>query len=153
MKIYLNRRILCLLTLLVGVLIAGISTPPSAIAAGQSVPLTGRFQGAGEHFSGNMTHLGTFQGVIDNSVVPPTAVWTAANGDTITNQTVSFEIDLSSPIGPNLYPYTQEIDITGGTGRFMDATGHAHVTGVINMVTFEYDGRLQGHLSKPHHRP
>lgn len=48
----------------------------------------------------HLTHLGKFQGLNDNVVVPPTAVWTAANGDTVTNLTLSFDIDLADPLGP-----------------------------------------------------
>ena len=148
MKTTHSRRIFLLLVLTICFFAAGTTVAQPASASGKSVPLKGHFQGIGANFAGNLTHLGRFHGVIDNTAVPPTAVWTAANGDTVTNRTTSFEIDITSPIEPDIYPYTQEIEITGGTGRFEGATGHASVTGTINVVTFEYDGRLRGRISK-----
>ena len=120
-----------------------------ALAKSKLVPLKGTFSGVGANFSGHLTHFGRFQGVIDNTANPPTALWTAANGDTITNQTASFNIDLSAPIAPNVYPYTQILIITSGKGRFSNATGQATITGTINVSTFEYDGRLEGTISLP----
>ena len=77
-----------------------------------------------------------------------TAIWTAANGDTVSNKTVTFEIHFDQPVAPNTYRYTQTLEITGGTGRFAHTTGEATVTGTINVVTFEYDGHLDGYLSR-----
>lgn len=142
------QRICLFLVLSVCFFAVGTTGAQPASASGKSVPLKGHFQGIGADFSGNLTHLGRFHGVIDNTSQPPTAVWTAANGDTVTNQTVSFEIDFTSPIEPDVYLYTQEIEITGGTGRFEGATGHASVTGTFNVATFEYDGRMRGRISK-----
>lgn len=129
-------------------LILGITVMPALAKRGQ-VPMRGRFTGIGENFSGRATHLGRFDGVIDNSSDPPHAVWTAANGDTLTNITTSFVIDFSAPIEPDVYPYTQTIEFTGGNGRFSNATGSADISGTINVVTFEYDGRIRGHISRP----
>ena len=150
MKPYSNLRTAFFFFLLMGLMFSGMVSSPPTYASDQSVPLKGHFQGIGQQFAGNLTHLGHFQGVIDNSAEPATAIWTAANGDTIANQTISFDIDFSSPIGPNLYPYTQEIEITGGSGRFHSVIGHASVTGAINVATFEYDGQLWGQIMIPH---
>jgi hypothetical protein len=37
----------------------------------------------------------------------------------------------------------------GGTGRFENAVGGATVTGCINFGTVEYDGYLDGTISRP----
>jgi hypothetical protein len=121
-----------------------LSTLP--VQAADTVPLKGYFAGAGADFSGNFTHIGNFQGVVD--LVASTAVWTAANGDTITNQTTAFV--LVEEITPGvLYRYEQTLVITGGTGRFANATGSATATGLINVVTGAYDGELTGVISQP----
>lgn len=120
-----------------------------AFSLAEQGPMRGTFSGVGAGFSGNATHLGRFDGVIDNTTVPPHAVWTAANGDTLTNITTSFVIDFSAPVAPNVYPYTQTIEFTGGSGRFQQATGGASITGTIDVVTFEYNGRINGTISRP----
>ncbi len=129
-------------------LIFGIAVMPT-LARQSQVPMSGSFSGVGANFSGNVTHLGRFEGVIDNTTLPPNAVWTAANGDILTNITTSFVIDFSAPIEPDVYPYTQTIEFTGGNGRFQDATGSAEITGTINVVTFAYNGHLDGTISRP----
>ncbi|MBE2222348.1 MAG: hypothetical protein IAF02_12445 [Anaerolineae bacterium] len=145
-----NRKRLSTKLILLGILllILGLAATPALARRGQ-VPLRGRFSGVGETFSGRATHLGRFDGVIDNTTDPPNAVWTAANGDTLTNITTSFVIDFSAPIEPDVYPYTQTIEFTGGNGRFQNATGSAEITGTINVVTFEYNGRIEGTISRP----
>lgn len=124
----------------------GQGTTP-ALAATEHAPLKGTFSGVGVNFSGHLTLLGDFEGIIDSTAVPPTAVWTAANGDTVTNDTISFV--LVEEIRPNVFKYVQTIGITGGTGRFSNATGYAIATGTINLATAEYDGRLEGYISQP----
>ncbi len=121
----------------------------SVLASDGTVPMNGRFSGVGANFSGNATHLGSFEGIIDNTTVPPNAVWTAANGATLTNITTSFVIDFSAPVAPNVYPYTQTIEFTGGTGRFQNATGSADIAGTIDVTTFVYNGRIHGSISQP----
>jgi hypothetical protein len=88
-----------------------------AFSLAEQEPMRGTFSGVGAGFSGNATHLGRFDGVIDNTTVTPNAVWIAANGDTLTNITTSFVIDFSAPVAPNVYPYTQTIEFTGGTNH------------------------------------
>ncbi len=137
---------LLLATLLVSVsLLGSIALSAAPVHAADFVPLKGRFAGAGADFSGNFTHLGKFQGVAD--LVASTAVWTAANGDTITNQTTNFV--LVEEVSPGIFRYEQTLVITGGTGRFANATGSATATGLINVVTGAYDGKLTGTISRP----
>ena len=136
----------CLLALLFISLVMGGSVLSAAPAhAADFVPLQGRFAGVGADFSGNFTHIGKFQGVVDLNA--NTAVWTAANGDTITNQTTSF--DLVEEVSLGVFRYEQTLVITGGTGRFANATGSATATGLINGVTGAYDGELTGTISQP----
>lgn len=99
----------------------------------------------GADFSGNFTHIGKFQGLVD--INAQTAVWTAANGDTITNQTIFFET--FEEVSPGVFRYEQTLIITGGTGRVANATGNATATGLINGVTGAYDGVLVGTISRP----
>ena len=117
---------------------------PTPALAGDQVPLKGRFEGLGNDFSGQMSHLGNFTGVFDPGT--STAVWTAANGDTVTNQTTEFQ--LVEWLGSNRYRYEQTLEITGGTGRFADAKGSATVYGLIDLGTGAYDGRLEGSISR-----
>lgn len=147
---HLSKNISKLGFLLLGLMLLLVGfAPASTSSGGREVPIRGRFNGVGETFSGHATHLGRFDGVIDNTTEPPNAVWTAANGDTLTNITTSFEIDFSAPVGPTRYRYTQTIEFTGGTGRFENASGSAVVAGTIDVVTFDYDGRINGTISRP----
>lgn len=130
-------------------LLSSLPAPLTAFTQGEQVSLHGWFSGLGASFDGNATHLGRFTGVIDNNTLPPNAVWTAANGDQLTNNTISFVIDFSAPVAPNVFKYSQTIEFTGGSGRFQNATGYAEITGTINLVTFEYDGRISGAISRP----
>lgn len=68
--------------------------------------------------------------------------------DTIMNQTISFIVDVTSPISANVFPYVQTLEIIGGTGRFAGASGCAVVEGVINLSTFAYDGQVNGAFQK-----
>jgi len=126
-------------------LCAMLILPKAAIADGL-VEIEGSFHGVGSNFSGNFTHIGPFQGILNQATL--TAVWTTANGDTVTNQTTSFV--LTKQIGPNTFRYHQTLTITGGTGRFANATGSATATGTINVATGAYDGELEGLISRPH---
>ena len=138
-------RCLLAFTLISCCVMGSVALAATPAYAGDFVPLKGRFAGAGADFSGNFTHLGKFQGVAD--LVASTAIWTAANGDTITNQTTAFVLVEEVSLG--VFRYEQTLVITGGTGRFANATGSATVTGLINVVTGAYDGKLTGTISRP----
>ncbi len=129
---------LCLLLFLVG----------SSAVAGEMVPLKGKFEGVGNDFAGKFTHLGKFSGVFDPDTF--TAVWTAANGDTVTNQTIAF-IPIEE-VAPGVFIYEQSLLITGGTGRFANAIGFAEVVGLIDFVTGDFDGDVDGRISRPNSR-
>jgi hypothetical protein len=116
--------------------------------AGIMVPLKGSLGGDRDGFSGNLTHLGRFDGVYD--YLTNTAVYTAANGDTVTTETTFFgPVDCLDPPNCAVFTYVQDLDITGGTGRFENAKGSATVEGVINFVTGEFDGYLKGTITRP----
>ncbi len=122
----------------------GLAPTASAKQPDKQVPLRGDFAGVATEFSGNFSHLGRFTGVVDLDTSDGTddTMWVAANGDTVTNQTTSFV-----PAGDGTY--VQEIVITGGTGRFENATGAATITGNFDFGTFVYDGHLEGTISRP----
>ncbi len=137
-------------TAVLTLLMLGALLAPAALAAqpNREVPLKGYFAGAGAEFSGEFSHLGAFAGLIDLDPSDGTddTVWTAANGDTVTNVTTSFELVAGSP---PVFQYEQTIEITGGTGRFQDSTGSAFITGTIDLSTGAYDGQLDGSISQP----
>jgi hypothetical protein len=137
-----RRASMCVLV----VMLLGAMASPSATAnrPGMAVPLKGDFAGVATEFSGTFSHLGRFTGVVDLDPSDGTddTVWTAANGDTVTNQTTGFTV---FPDGS----YEQTIVVTGGTGRFLDATGSATITGAFDFMTLVYDGHLIGSISQP----
>jgi hypothetical protein len=137
------------LEIAVVLMLLGALVAPGAVAEqpDKQVPLKGEFVGVGAEFSGNFSHLGRFDGLAD--LATSTATWTSANGDTVTNMTTSFVIDFGDEVAPGVFTYEQTIVITGGTGRFQDATGEASITGTIDPVGFVYDGYLNGSISQP----
>jgi len=109
------------------------------------VPLKGRFAGGGSDFSGSLTLMGRFAGVFDADARK--AVWTAADGDTVTNRTVSFVLE--EELSSSVFGYEQALIIAGGTGRFADASGSATVVGLIDLDTGIYLGWVEGRISRP----
>ena len=140
------RRLLSVLS--VALLTSFLAIPAHA---GVMVPLKGSFDGqivnaeSDSIFSGNFTHLGRFDGTSAGATA--TAQWTAPNGDTVTNQTTSFM--LKDEISAGVFTYVQMLVITGGTGRFENAAGSAVVEGTINLGTGEFDGYLDGTITRP----
>ena len=102
-----------------------VATLAAAVQATDSVPLKGKFAGAGAAFSGMFSHLGRFDGTVD--LVTGAAVWTAADGDTVTAQTIAFIIE-PDPISGTVFPYT---------------------SGTIDVALFAYDGLVNGTISRP----
>ncbi len=131
-----------------------ISAPNSALARDQ-VPFNGIVSGFVEtseflppctihaHASnfGNATHLGAFTGsgelFQDFCEDPPnitytgTSHWFAANGDELSS---TFEGFLSPTETPGVYDNHETSDVTGGTGRFTNATGHTESGGQIDIT-------------------
>ena len=50
---------------------------------------------------------------------------------------------------PNVLTYEDPGVVTGGTGRFADASGSVTQSGVANLATGEYEGTLTGSVSSP----
>lgn len=74
------------------------------------------------------------------------ATLTAANGDAITG---TYQGQVSGTADPDVITYQEELELTGGTGRFAGATGTFQVAGVANLLTLEYGQRLTGTVSRP----
>jgi hypothetical protein len=142
-------------TLLLGSLaVTATERPFSLNGTGIAIPVVdgnGNVVGANPTGSGNATHLGMFTntGHVDFTPDPanPTilhpsggGVFTAANGDKLNFVIVSGSLDLTTGIG------TGDFDFTGGTGRFVNATGRT--SGVIeqNVITGAYVLTLVGNI-------
>jgi len=100
--------------------------------------------------SGTGTHIGNHtsewyvcsnpQGGLEGSFY---GTLTAANGDKIYFSQPDpsvFTIDENGNV-------TGEFDITGGTGRFEDATGHINTTGVDDFVNMTFDIYSEGYIT------
>jgi hypothetical protein len=127
---------------------------------GSELPFKGNLQateavdGAVHHLvgTGNGTHLGRFTFIADITVDDVTStgvgtvVWTAANGDQIFTS-LSGEVVLVDL--PNLTIMETQI-ITGGTGRFIDASGTIIVDRSLNVMTGITTGSFTGTINLGH---
>ena len=156
MKRSLSIKFLVLtLTLLVASLaVTATERPFSLNGTGIAIPVVdgnGNAVGAEPTGSGNATHLGTFTntGHVDftpdasnPTILHPSGggVFTAANGDKLNFVIINGALDLTTGIG------TGDFAFTGGTGRFVNATGRT--SGVIqqNVVTGAYVLTLVGNI-------
>jgi len=144
--------------------VAGLASPA---AAQQEVPFRGaytldftvtetdilgvfRIEYAG---TGHASHLGrsitAAESLLDTRVVPftttGTETFTAANGDEVFT---SFD-GTSSPPDPNGIAYfAGSFVITGGTGRFLGATGGGEAEGTVNVVTVTSEQTFSGTISR-----
>ena len=143
------------------VVIVGLTGP---LAADEQVPFKGSLEGLDTAVgvnppfvyveitaTGNATELGAFSYVAQQTVDTRTRIatgtfqFTAANGDTVFG-TVSGKATLT---GPGILTIEEEAIITGGTGRFEDATGSFSLTRVKNAVTGATAGSFEGTISSP----
>ena len=96
-----------------------------------------------------LTHLGltNFYGEQDINRVAGTQsgwrIFTAANGD----QLYITHTGTSAPAGPGLVSFVAQMTITGGTGRFVGASGTARGIGLANLVTRTTTVTLDGTIS------
>jgi hypothetical protein len=74
------------------------------------------------------------------------ATLTAANGDAMTG---TYQGQVSGTDDPNVIAYEEELELTGGTGRFAGAAGTLQVAGVANLLTLKYSQTLTGTVSRP----
>jgi hypothetical protein len=101
---------------------------------------------------GTATHLGQFNLQADFTVdkikgdATGTATWTAANGDRIA---VKVEGHGDIVVFPTV-TITETHTITGGTGRFADASGHITIERSANILTGVSSGSLSGSITLEH---
>jgi hypothetical protein len=81
----------------------------------------------------------------DTGAFAGTPTFIGADGDTLTG---SYEGTVGGTDDPNVITYDEELTITGGTGRFADATGALDVHGIANLATGEYVQWLRGTITK-----
>lgn len=99
--------------------------------------------------TGNATHLGRF--TVEAHLVinlgdgsgGGTEVFTAANGD-IVNATGTGQ---ATPAAPGFVTIVESLTITGGTGRFANATGSYTLTRLLNISTGVSTGSFDGTIS------
>jgi hypothetical protein len=139
----------------------GLACP---VAAGQQVPFHGSLAGVftisgfpiatvSANLTGNATHLGRFTlslpHTVDLLAIPPFATGTftfiAANGDQVLG-TFTGVVDSAAP---PVFHVTETAIITGGTGRFADATGGFTITRFLDTDHLTTSGSFNGTISSP----
>jgi hypothetical protein len=101
--------------------------------------------------TGHATHLGAYsykatECFASSGTFAGSATLTAANGDTFVG---TYEGRVSGTNDPDVLAYQEELELSGGTGRFAGATGTLHVVGAANLATLEYEQILTGTVSWP----
>ncbi len=141
--------------------ILGLTGP---VAAGEQVPFKGSYEGvdmttavnppyisAEVDATGNATQLGEFTFIemvtVDTTTRNGTGIFlfAAANGDTVFG-TISGQATFTPP---NVLAISENAIITGGTGRFADATGSFTVARLKNTVTGATAASFEGTISSP----
>ena len=147
------------------IVLAALALPVQALA-GEQVPLKGRDSGSFT-LTPNVCGPGVFEVVIDDAgqathvgayayhanecfdgttlEFSGTFTITAANGDTISGTYAGLVVDVVGDLGF----YEQENVITGGTGRFVGASGEFHLSGIANLATLESSQEISGTVSSP----
>jgi hypothetical protein len=137
----------------------GVMVTVQAAENGSELPFKGNLQaseaidGALHQLvgTGNATHLGQFTFTADITVDDQTAqgegtvVWTAANGDQIFATTIG-EAVVDFPT----VTITETQIITGGTGRFSNASGTITVDRSLNLLTGITTGSFTGTINIGH---
>ena len=102
--------------------------------------------------TGHATQLGAYAYAATECFDPVSGAFsgsstlTAANGDALTG---TYEGQVSVTADPNVIAYEEELEVTGGTGRFAGATGTLQVAGLASLLTLEYSQTMTGTLSRP----
>ncbi|MBA2415018.1 MAG: hypothetical protein H0V64_03840 [Geodermatophilaceae bacterium] len=101
---------------------------------------------------GKATHLGRFTITASFDVTPPpvssatgTATWTGANGDQLLTSTAGTAV-IAFPTAS----ITETHTITGGTGRFADASGTLIVERLLNLQSLASTATVTGRLTLEH---
>ena len=138
--------------LLLACLAAGFISAPPPAAASEMVPFNATLSGYVETSEflppctihghaivfGNATHVGVYTGTgelyqdVCNSTFIGSFHWFAANGDEISG---TFEGYLCPTETPGVYDNHETAEVTGGTGRFANATGHFELAGQLDFTT------------------
>jgi hypothetical protein len=141
----------------------GLSGPASA---GDPVPFKGTLQGSYTRTgtfpffhlepsgTGNATQLGQFSFTLPHDVnlllLPPggtgTFVFTAANGDTVSG---TFLTSATPTQVPGVIHGVEYMTITGGTGRFANASGSFTTDRLVDTVNLTTVGSFEGTISSP----
>jgi len=104
--------------------------------------------------AGNATQLGAYTLVfvhrVDRSTVPTTAAgtmtFTAANGDTLIAQVIG----KGTPTAvPGIIYVVETCTITGGTGRFVGASGNFICGRLVDTINLKSTGSFQGVIATP----
>jgi hypothetical protein len=151
---------------LIGLLVLPALALPMQAAADDQMPLKGAESGtfglsvpceggvvldvAG---TGHTTQLGNYSGRYRECLNPATGAvtdgtftLTAANGDKVYG---TYSGQATPTQDPNVVNYEDPGVITGGTGRFADASGTLTTSGLANLATGDYTGTITGSLA-PH---
>ena len=138
--------------LLLACLAAVFISAPNHASARDQVPISGTLSGYVETQEpvdectihghaivfGNATHLGAYTGTgehyqdVCNGTYIGSFHWFAANGDEISG---TFEGYLCPTETPGVYDNHETAEVTGGTGRFANATGHFELAGQLDFTT------------------
>lgn len=140
------------------------ATGAGVLSNDQEVPFKGRLEGTATITpgtppflsvsivgTGNATHLGRFTVEIPhvvnttNRTSTGTYEFTGANGDTLTAGFTG----QATLTAPGVLSIVETATITGGTGRFADATGSFTVERLFNQVTRLTTGSFEGTTSSP----
>jgi hypothetical protein len=140
--------------------VAILASASLSLAADQ-VPFKGSFKGTvtrslppppitvNVEANGNATHLGRFSLEIPHTVIPPNGNGTyhfiAANGDRLDAE---FE-GLSEVVAPGFLYIVEWVTITGGTGRFADASGSFVTERMYDTAAGTTIGSFEGTISRP----
>lgn len=147
-------------------ILLGALAPP--VLAGGEVPFKGALEGTGTPTflpgpppmvsvavtgQGQATRLGRFTyefpHLVNPAVIPTTLVgvytFTAANGDTLIAEGSGY----TTPLMPGFFLVTEVMTITGGTGRFLNATGEFTATRFVNQINGTITGVFEGTISSP----
>ena len=91
-------------------------------------------------YLGKYTEHATFQVDVRTGSATGTATFTAANGDTLTASVVG----QGTVTGPTTRSIVEVYTVTGGTGRFADATGTFTLHSTVTQATGVSSGTLNG---------
>jgi hypothetical protein len=91
-------------------------------------------------YLGKYTEHATFQVDVRTGSATGAATFTAANGDTLTASVVG----QGTPTGPTTRSIVEVYTITGGTGRFADATGTLTLERTLDLTTGVSTGTFSG---------